>query len=280
VASDQIAPHYLEATGMRLLAGRDLTAHDMLQPPRAALVNQAMALRFFGSSDVVGRRFLWGDEATGVPIEIVGVVRDAAYNALRQPNAVMVYFPLGPDWQDPSDACLVVRTAGDAPGIAAQIREQLHQIAPGVAIRSMDWVQAAMDQSLAIERMVAWIAGLFGALALVLACLGLYGMMSYVAARRTHEIGIRVSLGATPAVVSRMVLGDALGLGFAGVLIGIPAALLGSRLVANLLFGIAATDAPTLAASALLLLAVVGLAAWLPAWRASRVDATRALRCE
>jgi ABC-type antimicrobial peptide transport system permease subunit len=137
-----------------------------------------------------------------------------------------------------------------------------------------------MDQSLAIERMVAWIAGLFGGLALLLACLGLYGMMSYATARRTNEIGIRVSLGATPAQVTRMVLGDALVLGMAGVVLGVPAALAGSRLVAGLLFGIGAADPATLVGAALLLLAVIVAAAWLPAWRASAVDAMRALRCE
>ena len=137
-----------------------------------------------------------------------------------------------------------------------------------------------MDESLAIERMVAWIVGLFGGLALVLACLGLYGTMSYVTARRTREIGIRVSLGATPLRVSRMVLGDALALGLAGIAVGAPAALAGSRLVSGLLFGIRAADPATLAEAAALLLAVVVLAAWLPAWRAAASDATQALRCD
>jgi ABC-type antimicrobial peptide transport system permease subunit len=144
----------------------------------------------------------------------------------------------------------------------------------------MQWVEEAMDQSLAIERMVAWIAGLFGGLALVLACLGLYGTMSYVAARRTREIGIRVSLGATPMQVGRMVLGDALALGLAGIAVGVPAALAGSRLVSGLLFGIGAADTATLAGAAVLLLAVVVVAAGIPAWRAATVDAMQALRCE
>jgi putative ABC transport system permease protein len=128
--------------------------------------------------------------------------------------------------------------------------------------------------------MVAWIAGLVGGLALLLACLGLYGTMSYVAARRTHEIGIRVSLGATPMQAIRMVLGDALTLGLAGIAVGVPVALAGSRLVSGLLFGVGAADAATLAEAAVLLLAVVGAAAWLPAWRAATVDAASALRSE
>jgi ABC-type antimicrobial peptide transport system permease subunit len=173
-----------------------------------------------------------------------------------------------------------VRTTGPIPGIAGRIREELRAIAPAVTIRSVDWVDVAVAQSLAIERMVAWIAGLFGGLALLLACLGLYGMMSYVAARRTSEIGIRVSLGATPAQVIRMVLGDALTLGLVGVAVGVPAALAGSRLVTGLLFGIRGADPATLAGATLLLLALVVAAAWGPAWRAARVDAMRALRCE
>jgi ABC-type antimicrobial peptide transport system permease subunit len=138
----------------------------------------------------------------------------------------------------------------------------------------------AIDQWLSTERMVAWIAGLFGALALVLACLGLYGMMSYVTARRTSEIGIRMSLGATPARVIRMVLGYALTLGVAGVVLGVPAALAESRLVTGLLFGVGAQDVATVAGAALIMLAVVVVAAWLPARRAASIDALKALRCE
>ncbi len=280
VAADRIAPRFLETVGIRLLAGRDFTPREMTEPPHTAIVNQAMALRFFGSTDVVGRHFTWGSRATDPSIEIIGVVRDAAYNTLRNRGAVMIYMPEGADWQDISDSILVVRTAGAAPGIAMQIRERLRILAPDVTVRSTDWMDAAIDQSLASERMVAWIAGLFGGLALLLACLGLYGMMSYVTARRTSEIGIRMSLGATPLQVLRMVLGYALTLGVAGVIWGVPAALAESRLVEGLLFGIGAHDAGTLAGAAVVVLAVVVVAAWLPARRAATMDAMRALRCE
>jgi ABC-type antimicrobial peptide transport system permease subunit len=239
-----------------------------------------MALRFFGSTDVVGRRFTIGNQSSDPALEIVGVVRDAAYNTLRNRGAAMVYMPQGADWQDISDSTLVVRTAAETPGISMQIREKLRTLAPGVTVRSTDWTEAAIDQSLASERMVAWIAGLFGGLALLLACLGLYGMMSYVTARRTSEIGIRMSLGATPVRVIRLVLGYALTLGVAGVIVGVPAALMESRLIAGLLFGIGANDASTIAGAALVVIAVVVLAAWLPAHRAATMDAMTALRSE
>jgi len=277
---DRIAPRFLQTLGMRLLAGRDLMPRDMREPPRVALVNQSMALRFFGSADVVGRRFTIGDQSSDPAIEIVGVVQDAAYNTLRNRGAAMVYMPQGADWQDISDSTLVVRTASAVPGIAMQVREKLRAFAPGVTVRSTDWTDAAIDQSLATERMVAWIAGLFGGLALLLACLGLYGMMSYVTARRTSEIGIRMSLGATPARVIRMVLGHALALGIAGLIVGVPAALAESRLVAGLLFGIGARDVWTIAGAALVVIAIVVLAAWLPARRAAALDAVAALRCQ
>ncbi|HMD70489.1 MAG TPA: ABC transporter permease, partial [Bryobacteraceae bacterium] len=277
VGVDAIAPRYLETVGMRLLAGRDVTAGDAAAAPPVAIVNEAMARRFYGRTDVVGHHFLWDGDPPGPEVEIVGVVRDAAYSTLRERGAMM-YLPYGQDPQFATSLCLAVRTAGQVPGLAGRIREELGAAAPGLRIRGMEWAEEAMDQSLAIERMVAWIAGLFGGLALLLACLGLYGTMSYVAARRTREIGIRVSLGATPVRVSRMVVGEALALGLAGIAIGVPAALAGRRLVSGLLFGIGAADGATLAEAALLLLAVVGMAAWLPAWRAATVKAAQALR--
>ncbi|HEX3742414.1 MAG TPA: ABC transporter permease [Bryobacteraceae bacterium] len=280
VAVDQITPRFLETVGMHLLAGREFTPRDMTDPPRTAIVNQAMARRFFGTTDVVGRRFAWGEQASDSQLEIVGVIRDAAYNTLRNRSAAMIYMPEGADWQDISDATLVVRTATAIPGIGVQIRDKFRTLAPGVTVRSTDWMDDAIDQWLSTERMVAWIAGLFGALALVLACLGLYGMMSYVTARRTSEIGIRMSLGATPARVIRMVLGYALTLGVAGVVLGVPAALAESRLVTGLLFGVGAQDVATVAGAALIMLAVVVVAAWLPARRAASIDALKALRCE
>ncbi len=280
VAADMISPRYFETLGTPLLAGREFTAQDMRDHPNVAIVNEAMARRFFGRTDVLGRRFSWGQSSQEPPIEIVGVVRDAAYATLRERKSAMVYMPEGADWQDVSNACLIVRTTGDSPVVPSLIREKLRELAPGVTVRSIDWMEAAMDQSLAIERMVAWLAGLFGALALVLSCVGLYGVMSYVAARRTSEIGIRISLGATPAKVARLVLRDALLLAVAGVALGVPAVLAGSRSIAGLLFGIQPADAPTIAASALLLLAVTVASAWLPARRASHIDPMRALRSE
>jgi hypothetical protein len=278
VAVDVIAPRYLETVDMRLLAGRDVADRDTAAAPPVAIVNDAMARRFYGRTDVVGRRFHLEGDPPGSEIEIVGVVRDAAYSTLRD-RAAMMYLPYAQAPQLRGDMCLAVRTAGELPGIAGQIREELRAAAPGLRIRGMEWAEEAMDQSLAIERMVAWIAGLFGGLALLLACLGLYGTVSYVAVRRTREIGIRVALGATPIQVSRMILGDALVLGLAGISVGIPAALAGSRLVSGLLFGIGPADRATVAEAAVLLLAVVGAAAWLPAWRAARLEATQALRC-
>jgi predicted permease len=279
VGADQIAPRYLPTLGIRLLAGRDVTDRDTAASPGVAIVNEAMARRFYGRTDVVGRRLHWDGDPPGSEMEIVGVVRDAAYGTLRD-RGPMMYVPYRQNLQILGSMCLAVRTSGEDPGIAARIRQELRAVAPGLQISGMDWVEDAMDQSLAIERMVAWIAGLFGGLALLLACLGLYGTMSYVAARRTHEIGIRVSLGATPMQAIRMVLGDALTLGLAGIAVGVPVALAGSRLVSGLLFGVGAADAATLAEAAVLLLAVVGAAAWLPAWRAATVDAASALRSE
>jgi len=279
VGVEVIAPRYLETVGMRLLAGRDVTAGDAAAAPRVTIVNEAMARRFYERTDVLGRRIHRDGDPPGSDIEIVGVVRDAAYSTLRERGAMM-YLPYGQEPQFATSLCLAMRTAGEVPGIAGRIREELRAAAPGLQIRGMDWAEEAMDQSLAIERMVAWIAGLVGGLALLLACLGLYGTMSYVAARRTHEIGIRVSLGATPIDVSRIVLGDALALGLAGIAVGVPAALAGSRVVSGLLFGIGAADTATLAGAAALLLAVVVLAAALPARRAATREAMQALRCE
>ena len=175
---------------------------------------------------------------------------------------------------------IAVRTSGDPLTLAPRIRQALREIDPTLPVVKIDTVDEQLGDVLIQERLMATLSGFFGAVALVLACLGLYGVVSYSVGRRTSEIGIRLALGATRGGVLGMILRESLVLVSAGVAIGIPVTVAGARLVSSRLFGVSATDPLTIAAAMLVMMAVATAAALIPASRASRVDPMAALRCE
>jgi predicted permease len=274
-----VAPRYFESVGMRLLLGRDFTGHDTEGAPHVAVVNKSMAYRLFGSGNPIGRRFGKGRES-GYPWEIVGVVNDAKDAAARDQGRMMFYVPYGQDVAHLRSMCLTVRTSGSPNSAAAQIREQLHSIDPNLPVLKIDTIEQQLDSQLVQDRLISAIAGFFGVLAVLLACLGLYGVMSYMVARRTNEIGVRMAMGATRGQVLTRVLQESLALVAAGILIGLPATIAAARLIANRLFGVGASDPATIGSAVLLLIAVAALAGLLPARRASKVDPMVALRYE
>jgi predicted permease len=272
-----IGPRFFQASGTPLLLGRDFSDRDTDAAPHAAIVNESFARAYLPGQNPIGKRFGMRRD-TDYPWEIVGVVRDVKKYSLRDSNLKMVYLPYRQDPAHLYSLCVVARLAESSPGTLAGIRGQLHEIDPNLPISSVETGEERLDEALAQERLIAGLSGFFGALALLLACIGLYGLMSYTAARRTSEIGIRLALGATRADVVGMVLSQCFWLVAAGTALGIPAVLGAGGLIEANLFGVHGADPRTIAGAAALLLAVAILAAGLPAIRASKVDPLRALR--
>ncbi|HKF56651.1 MAG TPA: ABC transporter permease [Blastocatellia bacterium] len=289
VLFDLVAPGFFETTGMKLLTGRDFNRLDNESAPHVAVINESMARVYFNNQNPVGKHFgaaMMGREAPFMETEIVGVVKDArGYNSPRETDSRMLYFPYRQDMAlnthtRLASMCLALRTAGDPAAMKTPVRKELLSIDPGLPIVGMESVDEQLDDAIAQERVIASLAAFFGALAVLLACLGLYGVVSYTVNRRTAEIGIRLALGATRTSVLGAVLKESMILILIGVVFGVPAALAATRLVSTMLFGVGATDATTVAASILLIILVGAAAALLPAVRASRVDPMVALRYE
>ena len=274
---------YFETTGMTLVRGRSFLHTDGPDTPRVAVINQRLArLAFGGEQAAIGARYHL-DADPGADIEVVGVVRDAQTVDLRTPPEPMVYqlatqpHGLGVDLFLQH---LHVRTEGDPASLAAAIRATVQQVHPDVPVLSIRTTRAQVDRSLMRERMLATLSSAFGLTALFLVCVGLYGVVAQWAARRRREIGLRVALGATPGAVRAMVLRQGIVLAAAGVAVGVPTAIAAGRSLQHLLFGVEPIDPGALAAAGLVLIAVSAVAAYLPAWRASRIDPMIALRQE
>jgi len=274
-----VAPRFFSTVGMRLDLGRDFTERDTETAPRVAIVNESFAHHYFGDRNAIGRRFGMRRDM-GNEIEIVGIVRDAKYNTAREKNTKMIYIPFRQDLGHLYSMCVTVRTERESPALTARIRDELRSLDRNLPILGIESMERQLDQSLAQERLIATLSAFFGALALLLASIGLYGVMSYTVAQRTNEIGIRLALGATRAGVLGMILRESILLVTLGIVIGVPASLAATRLISAMLFGVSASDPSTVTAAAALMIAVTLLAGYLPARRASSVDPMLALRYE
>jgi len=273
-----LAPNFFAAMEIPLLLGRVFTDHDDAAAPKVAIINQACARKLFGDENPIGRQIYFGNTPTanGGAIEIVGVVRDAKYTGLREVPPATIYVP-SPQMPD-GIANFALRTASPATTIFPAIRDAVREIDPTLPVINLRTQDEQIDRLNAQERLLAQLTGFFGAAALVLACIGLYGLMSYAVLRRTGEIGLRMALGALPAHVLRMILRESLVLVAFGVVAGVAAALGATRWISTQLFGLSASDPLTYTIVVLLLASVGLLAALLPARRASRVDPMVALR--
>ncbi len=270
---DKVGPGYFGAVGARLLRGRELGPGDDARAPRVAVVNATMARFYFGGRDPVGR-FLRVDTTR---YQIVGVVGDVTDHDLRAEPARRLYLAM-PQGAAVGGVVFAVRTAGDPARAAAAVRRAVLDADPALRVVDAQPLATLMRQSIARERLVARLAGVAGGVALVLAALGLYGVMTYAIVRRGGEFGVRAALGARPADVTRMVLRESLVLFAAGAAVGLPAALAAARLVRQQLVGVGVVDAPTLAGALLVLGATAAAAAYRPASRAARVAPSAALR--
>ncbi|MBI3415459.1 MAG: ABC transporter permease [Verrucomicrobia bacterium] len=290
-----VGPKFFETLGMKILSGRDFTQQDKRAAditngaaPRVAVINEAMARRYFGDAMPLGRRFYFPDRAerksqtwnAGVTFEIVGVVKDAKYHSLRQESPPTFYAPLSQDTAQGMTVAVRVKDHSRASAIVVVFQRIVGEVFAGARVLNVKTMDEVVDASVHQERVVAQLGGFLSIFALVLACLGLYGVLSFAVVQRTREIGVRVALGAQQRNILSLVVGQGVKLAFAGAAVGIAGALAATRLLSSLLFGVSPTDPLTFLGVSLLLLLVAILASWLPARRAAKVDPMEALRCE
>jgi putative ABC transport system permease protein len=264
--------------GIPIVRGRDFTNADDRQHEPVVIINENMARRFWPGQDPVGRRIKIGPRDTNHWITIVGVVKDVRHIGLDTEIGFSTYTPFAEAGQLEME--FAIRTAGNPETTMAAAQREVRQIEPAAMIDHVETMAQRIDDSVAPRRLNLVLFGFFALLALVLAAVGLYGVVAYAAARRTREFGIRMALGARSGDVLRLVLGEGLKLTAAGVAIGMGAALALTRLLTKLLFGVEPTDPLTIAGVAVLLACVATLACWLPAHRATRIHPTEALRIE
>ena len=273
-----VSDRFFETMEIPLLLGRSFNARDDERAPKVAVINQALARKYFSDDNPLGRRFSFGSEASEEKIEIVGVVRDAKYTSLRQQIQPTLYTPYLQE--TPGQMNFAVRVAGDALALMPAVREAIRDVDSNLPLFDLKTQSQRSDESVRTERLFATLSSFFSVLATALACIGLYGVMSYGVARRTNEIGIRMALGATAPRVTQMVMREAMLVVVSGIVIGLAGAVAITRLIASMLFGLAPNDPVTIAGAALLMITVGSFAGYLPARRAARVDPIVALRYE
>jgi predicted permease len=275
----EVSPDYFETFGIRLVRGRAFVEADVEGRPLVAVVSESMARRYFRGSDPIGRHFYFGAKADR-PLQIVGLVKDAVQFDPREPSMEIAYVPLRQSSEPGLRHVLAIRSTGDMRPLLASIRKEVQAVNKQVAVQYVRTMPDQLNAILLNEILLARLSSLFAALAAVLACIGLYGVMAYTVARRTREMGVRVALGAGAVAVRWLVIRQAAAVVTAGLAVGIPAAYFASPLLADLLFDVKPADAITYAAVAVLLVSAGVIAAYLPARSASRINPVSALRIE
>lgn len=272
-----VSPRYFDAMRIPLLAGRDFTDQDDTSRPHVAVVNETLAKRFWPGLDPLGRKFtIWGGRRE---LTVVGVVKPGRYRTLSEPARPFLYVPYQQGVPD-LNLGVVLRTEGNPASFAQALRQEIRAVDPGVEVWAVlpmtDFIQAAF----LAQRIVSTLLGALGVVALVLAAMGIYGVMAYVVSQRTHELGIRMALGASAGRVVQLVLGQGMRLAGVGLAIGLVGAVGLSRSLTSFLHGVSPFNLPTFVGVALMLASVCVLACLVPAWRATRVHPMIALRGE
>jgi predicted permease len=279
---DRVGPHYFETIGTRLVRGRTIEERDTPSAPQVAVINETFARRFCPNEDPIGQHFGMGDASHSSDYEIIGIVEDAKYVDTRSPAYATFFLPLLQTQSGDGLAgwvgAIELHVAGKPQNLEPAVRKAIAEVDPHLTVLSMMSFGEQVARNFNQERLIARLTELFGALGLLLACVGLYGVTAYMVARRTNEIGIRMALGADRRSVLGVVLHGAVAQVCLGLGIGIPVSLAGGRLLATELYGVKSYDPTILGSAAAILAACAVLAALVPARRATRVDPMVALR--
>jgi hypothetical protein len=274
-----VSPGFFAAVGTPLLAGRDVAPQDNADPaPMVALVNETFARRFVSAGNPVGQHVRISDSQTLADVEIIGMVKDTTAIDPREARPPIYYEPYRE--RSRSNVTLALRVDGGIAPVMAALERMAREIDPRWSLKDVAPFTEIEDRALVIERLVAQTSAAFGALAVLVASIGLYGVLALGVVRRTKEIGVRIALGASRSGVHWMVVREALALLAAGVAVGLPCALAATRYVASMLYGLKSGDAVNIAVSLAALSAVAAAAALVPALRAAGVDPMVALRCD
>ena len=271
---NRVGTDYLRTLGIALVEGRDFTERDTPQAPDVAIVNETMARRYWSGRSAIGGRVHAGPRT----LEVVGVVRDGKYSSLTEQARPFMYMPVQ-QWYRP-DMILHVKTAGDPLALVAPVQQIVRQLDPNLPIFDTQSMAEHLELALFVQRMAASLLGGFGVLALLLATIGLYGVIAAGVAQRAPEIGMRMALGASRRDILALVLRQGLVVTAGGIVIGLAGSLAATRLFKSQLVGVSATDVPSFLATSVLLVAVAALATYLPARRAASIDPLSALRQE
>ena len=280
VSRSRVGPEYFRTLQIRFVAGRDFDARDRAGSVRVAIVNEAFSRTFMNGANPVGHRF-WIEATPGeteTPYEIVGLVRNTKYGDLREEFRPIVYDASAQDPVGPG-AQFLIRSRLNEADTSAAVRRLLGEVNPAITV-SFRGLSPLIEATILRERLMATLARFFGLLALTLACVGLYGVLSFNVASRANEIGIRLALGAGPRSIFWLIQREALILVVAGLLVGLPLIFAATRVASRLLFGLTPTDPMSLLSAALVMLAVAVVSGYLPSRSATRVDPMMALRRE
>ena len=276
-----VSPDYFKTLEISILTGRDFSKTDTATSPKVALVNETFVRQWLGGANPIGARVRTGAEP-GYPeaiYEIVGVVKDTKYGNLRSDIPPITFAPASQLPSSRTWATVVIRSSAPLAGIIAAVRQRVAGLDPSIRIGT-SVLKTQVREGLARERLLAWLSGFFGVLAVVLVMIGLYGLVSYTTLLRRNELGVRLALGAQRGNILWLVLRQGLNLAAVGVIFGLGGALALTRFLGSLLFDLKPTDSATLIATSLLLVAVASLASWLPARRAAKTEPMEALRYE
>jgi len=279
-AFDEVSPNYFHGVGIPMLLGRDIGLQDTETSPRVAVINEMMAKFYFGKANPIGKKFIVEDMESKGPVEIVGVARDARDHKLKGSIDRRFYLPLSQSIGQIPVVNFVVRTVGNPVAVAEAVRKQIKNLDANIPVNNIRSLNELTERAISDQVLIARLSSVFAGLALLLAAIGLYGILSYSVAGRTREIGVRMALGAQRGSVLKMILQEAGILVLVGVVIGIPSAILASRLFSAMLFGLKGTDPVSMLLVIAVLLVITLLASYIPARRATKVDPMIALRYE